>query len=281
MLIPTLYKNNGEGFFITQGDNKIPKDHVVKLSDFTIKDYPITRNGHDNVSTGIALKDQNYWHIIKCSVGYRLGDMDAVPPGIEYFNEWAFPIDQRMTAEDIEGASHIFKNADNTGWLFSHANHGNHADHEITLMAGIDGIMQPMFRQYHVDVIMGANLAAKERAANQYKLLSLFYGEVVGLARKNARTKHLGERHKDPHPENGHIHSEIKVAYEATKAEWETNRAADVVKIQGAFTYIGTALTIPNAETRWDKAARIEAEKKKKAAEAAAAEEQATNQDTS
>ena len=192
----------------------------------------------------------------------------------------AFGIDSRMTAEDINGATRIYKNEANTGWLFAHSNTGHHADHEINLMAGIDGIMQPMFRQYHVDVIMGANITAKERAANQYKLLSLFYGEVVGLARKNARSKHLGERHRDPHPENGHIHSEIKVAYEVTKTEWETNRAADVALLTGAFTFITTALTIPNPETRWEKAARLAAEAKKKA-DAEASQNTQDNQESS
>ena len=200
--------------------------------------------------------------------------------GVQGCDKIAFGIDPRMTREDIEGATRIYKNETNTGWLFAHSNTGHHADHEIALVAGIDGIMQPFFRQYHVDVIMGANLTAKERAANQYKLLSIFYGECVGLARKNARTKHLGERHKDPHPAEGYIHSEIKVAYEATKTEWETNRAKDVALIQGAFTYITTALAIPNPETRWDKASRLAAEAKKKAEAEAEAQEQ-TNQESS
>ena len=176
-----------------------------------------------------------------------------------------------MTREDIEGATRIYANADNTGWLFAHANHGHHHDHEINLMAGIDGIFQPVFRQYNVDHITGANDAAKLRAANQYKLLSQFYGEVVGLARTNARAKHLGERHKDPHPENGHIHSEIKVAYEATNTKWKASKQkTELALIAGAFTYIETALTIPTPETRWDKAARLEAEAKKKKAAAEA-----------
>ena len=238
-------------------------------------------NSIDNYERGwvAVLSTLNrYWILIDAAAFIEHGSLVILSDNQEGCDEIAFGIDPRMTREDIEGATRIYKNENNTGWLFAHSNTGHHADHEIALVAGIDGIMQPFFRQYHVDVIMGANLTAKERAANQYKLLSIFYGECVGLARKNARTKHLGERHKDPHPAEGYIHSEIKVAYEATKAEWETNRAKDVALIQGAFTYITTALAIPNPETRWDKAARLAAEAKKKAE--AAAQEQ-TNQESS
>ena len=178
----------------------------------------------------------------------------------------AFPIDPRMTAADINGATDVFANADNTGWLFGHASEGNHADHEITLMAGIDGVFQPLFRQYHVDLINGVSLNIKQRATTLYALLSQFYGEVIDLARKNARAVVLGHRHKDLHPENGHLHSEIKVAFEATKAKWLTGRGTDATQLATAFTYIGNVLTIPTPETRWDKAARLEAEAKKKAA---------------
>ena len=37
-----------------------------------------------------------------------------------------------------------------------------------------------------------------------------------------------------------------------------------------AFTYVGNILTIPNPESRWDRAARLEAEAKKKKAAAEA-----------
>ena len=137
----------------------------------------------------------NRW-VAGSRITIHLYDKDEV--GVESL---AFPIDSRMKQIDIDGASHIYKNDDNTGWLFSHASPGEHHDHEINLLSGIDGIMQPMFRQYHVDVITGANFEAKNRAANLFKLLSEFYGEVVGVARTNARAKYLGERHKDFFPE--------------------------------------------------------------------------------
>ena len=121
-----------------------------------------------------------------------------------------------------------------------------------------------------MDVITGGNLSIKQRATDLYALLGQFYGEVIAEARKNARAKHLGERHKGVGA--GHIHSEIVVAYEAIKAKWKTDKAADATKLAGAFLYIDGVLAIPTPETRWDKAARLAAEAKKKAAEAAAEE---------
>ena len=271
LAVPLIYETDREirdcKFYIEYPSDapKIKKSDIfVNITPSTDPEWPYYE-GH--VRGWMALRNtlDRHWFVAD-SIYYRVsGQIIIRSITSEPCDAIALGIDQRMTRADIEGATRIFKNADNTGWLFAHSNTGHHADHEITLMAGIDGIMQPFFRQYHVDVIMGANLTAKERAANQYKLLSIFYGEVVGLARTNARTKHLGERHKDPHPENGHIHSEIKVAYEATKAKWKKDRATDVALIQGAFTYIDTALAIPDPETRWDRAARLEAEAKKKA----------------
>ena len=139
----------------------------------------------------------------------------------------ALGIDSRMTREDIDGATHIFKNADNTGWLFAHSNTGHHADHELQLMACIDGVFQPYFRQLHVDVIDGANLNIKQRATRLYSLLSQFYGEVIALARTNARAVLLGHRHKEAHPAEGHLHSEIKTAFDAVRASWIKTRKSD------------------------------------------------------
>lgn len=186
----------------------------------------------------------------------------------------AVGIDPRMTREDIEGATRIFKNADNTGWLFAHSNTGHHADHELQLMACIDGVFQPYFRQLHVDVIDGANLNIKQRATNLYSLLSQFYGEVIALARTNARAVLLGHRHREAHPAEGHLHSEIKTAFAAVKATWIKTRKADATKLAPAFAYVGNILTIPSPETRWDRAARLEAEAKKKAAAEAEASTQ-------
>ena len=103
-----------------------------------------------------------------------------------------------------------------------------------------------MFRQYHVDVISGANFEAKNRAANLFALLSTFYGEVIGLARTNARAKHLGEREQNPLPLDGHILVEAKTAFDTIKAKWEADRAADATKLATAFTYISNALAIPD-----------------------------------
>ena len=278
MLTPTIFKSFGHLRFSSHEKvNRVPSTHVFKPTDFAVTGYPVEFEDPDYVHVHVAVKDQNHWQVVKASAGFNVGSLSLRPNHGESFDLLAFPVDPRMTAEDINGATHIFANADNTGWLFSHASPANHHDHEITLMAGIDGVFQPLFRQYHVDVITGANLNIKQRATALYALLSQFYGEVINLARKNARAVVLGHRHKTLHPEEGHLHSEIKTAFEATKTKWLADRATDATKLATAFTYIGTVLTIPTPETRWDKAARLEAEAKKKKA---AAEAEATQTPT-
>ena len=274
LAVPSIHNSHSEvgrcRFYIPYPSDA-PK---IKRSDIFVNIPP---------STDPELKDWTYeegrvrgWMAVRNTVDrhwfladgvfYRIGSEIHFDANSDPCDAIALGIDSRMTREDIEGATRIFKNADNTGWLFAHSNTGHHADHELQLMACIDGVFQPYFRQLHVDVIDGANLNIKQRATELYSLLSQFYGEVIALARTNARAVLLGHRHREAHPAEGHLHSEIKTAFAAVRAKWIKTRKADATKLAPSFAYVSNILTIPSPETRWDRAARLEAEAKKKAA---------------
>ena len=280
MVTPIILELNDLGDYSSDGTKAVPKDHATVARDFAIPSLPsavVPDNTHSTTGWA-ALKNEGRWFAVECYFNHGIGFVHTRPKNKKIYDCMALPIDPRMKREDIDGAVDVFLNADNTGWLFGHAGVGHHHDHEINLMAGIDAVMQPMFRQYTVDFITGKNAQAKRRASGLYSLLSIFYGEVLGLARTNARAKHLGERHKDTHPDTGPLHTEIKAAFDAIKMKWEVDRRADATKLGTAFTYITNALVIPTPETRWDKAARLEAEAKaKKAKEAAEAAESASD----
>ena len=184
----------------------------------------------------------------------------------------AYPVDPRMIKEDIVGATQIYPNEDNTGYLFAHASKGNHQDHELTLMATLNGLFEIAFRQYQTDLYEGTGQAVT-LAKQRYSEMSKLYGEVIRVARKNARSAHLGQRRKEPHPETGHLLSEVNEAYQTVIARWEAENAAKLEILRGGLQYVKAALAIPAPETRWDKAARLKAEAAAEAKEAATNDE--------
>ena len=119
---------------------------ISKLSDLAIKTLPF---GHENGKFYFhgAVKVIDEWQIVRFDELYSEGDFTNFSSPFISVHAVAYPIDPRMTRADIDGATRIFANADNTGWLFGHSHEEHHKDHEILLMAGIDAVMQPYFRQ--------------------------------------------------------------------------------------------------------------------------------------
>lgn len=176
-----------------------------------------------------------------------------------------YPIDSRMLPSDIAGAVRAYPNSDNTGWLFAHTQEGTHHDYELTLLAACDGVFQPLFRQFQVDMLRAST---RPSAEERFKLLAEFYGAVILKLRATARGTFLGEREQKAHPKEGWLDRDLTEAVIATKTEWASDRPTDAATLSQALTYVTSALAMPSVETRWDKEARLEAEKKKEAAEA-------------
>ena len=184
-----------------------------------------------------------------------------------------YPIDPRMTRSDVDGAIRAYPNADNTGWIFKHTDEGTHHDYELRLISAVDGVIQPYFRQLLVDQF-STQETVRQAAADRFVTLSRFYGEVVVAARAIARSAYLGEREQKAHPREGWLDHDITAAVAQVRAKWSEDASTDDNnRVAPALVYITQSLTMPSVETRWDRAARLEAEAKKKAAEEAAAAE--------
>ena len=227
-----------------------------------------------------AVRIDGVWKVERIRVyggGTRFGNDNAIVScqthSTSQYRELASGLDPRVTQEDVEGAAGIYLNDDDDGWLFFHTKAGAHHDHELALAAAIEAVFQPVFRQYQVDQLTGKTTEAKNRAQERFVLLSAFYGEVLAQARTIARNAHLGERHKDPHPETGHVSAELAQAFAVVKTKWEADRVADMTKLGPAMIYVQGVIRPHSPETRWERAARIAAEAKKKAAEAENGEE--------
>ncbi len=172
-----------------------------------------------------------------------------------------YPLDPRITEADVAGAVRAYPNADGSGWLFAHTDEGTHHDYELVLLAACDGVFQPLFRQYQVDMLKPAT---RTPAEERFKLLSEFYGQAVIKLRDLARSRFLGEREQQAHPKEGWLDRDITSAVAAAKAKWKESRPTDFATISSAVRYLEQALAMPAVETRWDRDARIAAEQKAK-----------------
>lgn len=190
----------------------------------------------------------------------RRTSQNELPEHTERSMEMFYPVDPRIIEADVNGAVRAYKNADNTGWLFSHTEEGTHHDFELNLLGALGGLFKPLFNQYQVDAIQAANEEAKNRATGLYVLLSTFYGQAFKEAKKRARAYFLGERHQEPHPGTGYLDADLTAAIETIEARWKNDSPEDLVKLTAAVAYLKTQLTMPTPETRWDRAARLKAE---------------------
>ena len=197
------------------------------------------------------------------SAGVQVGAADYLSGEAgEFHMVLYFPLDPRIIESDIDGAVRAYPNADNTGWLFAHTDEGTHHDYELTLLAAIDGVFQPFFRQLQVDSISNASATAREKAELSFVTLSTFYGQVVAEARKLARAPFLGEREQKAHPREGWLDLDITNAVSTIEKKWKAAGYEELADIASAITYVKNSLAMPTVETRWDRAARIEKEKK-------------------
>ena len=196
------------------------------------------------------------------------GDLTTSQPH-ETAMEMYFPIDPRVKEIDVLGAVEAYQNEDNTAWLFRHTQEGTHHDYELTLLSAVDGVAQPILRQYQVDMLTGGSESARSQAQRRFVLMSGFYGEVVNAARTIARTVYLGEREQKAHPREGWLDRDITAAVAKVKATWTETKANDLAHIASGVTYIENSLKMPTVETRIQQAERLAKEKAEAAAAAA------------
>lgn len=183
----------------------------------------------------------------------------------------AYPIDPAMTREDIEGATEIEPNSDNTGWLFFHGDKGKHHDHLLTVQSATIALFQPYLDQ--IDVKWKQAIAIPATAGplvTRYANLCEYRDDVIAAALEAEKKQLHGHFVRNEHPEVGHVHAAIKAGLSATKLKWGASQSllTKYTTISREHEAVTLQLATPHEpETRWARVARIEAEKKAKEAE--------------
>ena len=64
-----------------------------------------------------------------------------------------YPIDPRMTAADVRGATRAYANETNDGWLFAHTDADHHHDHEHLLLSAVSEAFDEEERKLHKELM--------------------------------------------------------------------------------------------------------------------------------
>ena len=265
---------------IKKAEDPLPAVYIPSLG-FT---HP-TQNGETYLNAGyVAVRYDNSWHVRQASAtryadeyvvywGQRGSDSGLYHVIAEAI---AYPIDPRMKRSDIEGATIIRANADNTAWVFFHAEEEEHHDRELAIQAAIVGAFQRTLDDANLDVIRHRKNAAVQNAKIlTYGRLIEFRDDWVGYALVAEQRKHIGHHIHD----STYVHECVIDSFNDAIKEWKKNKADAWTPIRYHVETVAKRriTTLHDYPEPWNHPTRRVIENlKKKKAEAAEAETSAT-----
>ena len=242
------------------------------IPNFFIPSLPSTTS--PSRSGQIAIKIRGKWTIEASSIGIGSDRIDVFcialndvtrPEGL------AYPIDSRMTRADIEGATILKPNADNTAWLFFHADKEDHYDRELAIQAAIVGAFQRTLDDANLDIIRHRKNAAVQNAKIlTYGRLIEFRNDWVGYALIAEQRKHIGHHVQD----TTYVHECVIDSFNDAIKEWKKNKADAWTPISYHVETVAKRriTTLHDYDEPWNHPTRRVIDNLKKKAEAEAAE---------
>lgn len=222
--------------------------------------------------------EEGPWRVERMSHQYAAGDQLVLhceePSFRSLMVKLAYPVDPGLTREDIEGATELQANADNTGWLFFHGSNAPNQGHLIDVRKAVMAYFEPQLSA--VDLKWKQALSEPATAARlltKLETLLAYRADVVAAADSAERLLPHGHFVRNPHPETDHVHRALVAALSSVKFKWnaDSTRAAKYRTIREEVIAVTRELAKPHTpETLWARRARLAAAKK--AADAADAQ---------
>lgn len=269
MIIPTIVHEYSSDDISFSGP--IPEGYTAKESEFIINSLPVSDYILDGRKYGrrgwAAVKKNNRWdvaemHLILSPYSMAFYCIDNKPR-----EELAYPIDPAMTRKDIEGATRIYPNADNDGWLFAHATKTDHTDRMFlasTAMATLfDNVVETKLQQTLASIINNPQTNQQRGVYSHWTNIVAFKKDCVAYCHKFEKLLYIGQ-HK--HEEGLDLRNMLLRCIKHIKAEWQKTKGKyDAVSgdVNGIISHLETDHTF---ETRWVQAARQKAEAAARAA---------------
>lgn len=241
-------------------DEFAPNDYAIPSLNDTLEPM----NG-ETQSVKIAVRVRGKWAVTEAWIRHFAG-VTSISTERSLADALAYPVARSMLAEDINGALFIEANGDGDAWVFRHTKAGTHHDHEKAVRALLFAEFGPAIDAALDKRLEATNAAVRLTATTKHKRLVEFRDDILAAGQVVSRSKHLGQRHKEPHPVEGHVVSEARQAINDTMADWKTTRPDDWRIVAGVVNPLKAALATPPVETRAQQAARLAAAAKKAAA---------------
>lgn len=280
-MIPTILKHETgyRGSFEHYWNDEI---YTFNVNDFIFQGDSVSEADQTgNVTASLVYKGtDNRWYIGKAKFHHSPIHYMIVQFEHEHLQEWAFPIDPRLKKSDIEGATKIFPNSTNTGWLFLHSESDEHQDRADLLEAMmitsfqdvIDGMMQKTLAIVTTPPTNARPIIGDPGSGNakayylQWNSLVEFRQECVKWLLEYEKILYIGQHLQE---DDLHTHDQMIRAITQAKKVWARDKADDLSSISVEVTQVEKKInTMHTFETRWDRLARIEAEAKKAALDA-------------
>lgn len=244
--------------------------------------------GDSNRTTGqVAVRIKDKWVVREARLTLRhdrlevvchLDMRDFVSEPIAHPDALAYPIDSRLKRSDIEGATIIRPNADNTAWLFFHAEAEDHYDRELAIQAAIVGAFQRTLDDANLDIIRHRKNAAVQNAKIlAYGRLIEFRNDWIGYALIAEQRKYIGHHIQD----TTYVHECVIDTFNDAIKEWKKNKADAWTPISYHVETVAKRriTTLHDYDEPWNHPTRRVIENlKKKATEAEAAESESSGE---
>ena len=170
-------------------------------------------------------------------------------------DEVAIGIDTRMTREDIDGATIIYKNKAGTGWLFAHATEEEHHDRILLAETAISTVFEELLmdRLIRMDVIDIAGRSTSNRRGELTILahINSFRNDCMKMARYLEGQLHIGQHVKEP--EKHYIYKMVENAFALAEKKWKAEKSAELNQISDRIAGIKKRLSSRHTfKRRWE-----------------------------
>ena len=166
-------------------------------------------------------------------------------------------VDPRMTRKDIDGATRIFPNAANDGWLFGHSHDNEHHDAEAIVEAMLISHLTPHILRAQQKVVLAGDITTRTLLNHSVNVWLDFLADTQAETEKAFRNLYLGHHGLNLDTDNHRavavfaLRGELAKLIEKAKTEPTVQHALPSVQPH-IETVIASLTDAPAVKVRWE-----------------------------
>ena len=240
---------------------EFPDGYVYDQSDFLIgSETRAAKHKRNKIAGKVAMERNSGWIIEWADISISANAVRFTCEDRLFAERMAHPVDPNITEKDINGATIIYPNSSNDGWLFAHSTEAHHVDRMWLASAMMDSLFRKAERdrlQQTLSSIVNDGQTNQQRGyyTNWYSLTE-FEEECVAYTHKHEKLLYIGQHE---HENDLNLRDMLLLSVKQVKKEWEAANKFDGVSTE-VNAIISALEADHNFETRWVRDARIKAE---------------------